>query len=505
MVAGATGIDLFLLVIDAAEGARPQTHEHLAILRLLGVEHGVVARDEGRRGRRGDARAARSRRRASSSRAPRSSRSARRPAPGSTSCAPRSPARRTRATWLRATKSDAPDAALRRPRLHAARDRHGRDRDALGGLDRRRRRAAGRAGGPRGARPQRPGARPDGRARRGRAARRRQPAGRRARRELRRGDALVDAGRLSRSSYRLDVALERARADRRTARGCTSTTARPRSPRASSASASGYAQLRLAAPVVAARGDRVVLRARDDARRRHRARPCPAARARRGAARAARARRARGRRSTRPCASRSLRHCSTCDGSSSTGARARRRLGCSRSAWLDELARGPAARGSTRPTRSTPASPPPPRPWARGGRAAARARAPRREALRARRDAALGGARRGRRAARARARRGRLRPGAGRGPRARRATSSARAGSSASATASRSAPAAYERGARTSLVEECERAGRITLARFRDLLGTSRRPAQLLLERFDADGLTRRVGDERVLRRRARS
>src|SRR4051812_18746099 len=43
MVAGATGIDLFLLVIDAAEGARPQTHEHLAILRLLGIEQGVVA------------------------------------------------------------------------------------------------------------------------------------------------------------------------------------------------------------------------------------------------------------------------------------------------------------------------------------------------------------------------------------------------------------------------------------------------------------------------------
>src|SRR5215212_3172503 len=43
MVAGATGIDLFLLVVDAAEGARPQTHEHLAILRLLGVARGVVA------------------------------------------------------------------------------------------------------------------------------------------------------------------------------------------------------------------------------------------------------------------------------------------------------------------------------------------------------------------------------------------------------------------------------------------------------------------------------
>ena len=43
MIAGATGIDLFLLVIDAQEGARPQTLEHLVVLRLLGVEHGVVA------------------------------------------------------------------------------------------------------------------------------------------------------------------------------------------------------------------------------------------------------------------------------------------------------------------------------------------------------------------------------------------------------------------------------------------------------------------------------
>ncbi|HZB23972.1 MAG TPA: selenocysteine-specific translation elongation factor [Gaiellaceae bacterium] len=43
MVAGATGIDVFLLVVDAGEGARPQTHEHLAILRLLGVQRGVVA------------------------------------------------------------------------------------------------------------------------------------------------------------------------------------------------------------------------------------------------------------------------------------------------------------------------------------------------------------------------------------------------------------------------------------------------------------------------------
>ena len=63
-------------------------------------------------------------------------------------------------------------------------------------------------------------------------------------------------------------------------------------------------------------------------------------------------------------------------------------------------------------------------------------------------------------------------------------------------------PAAYA-SARDALVAECEAAGSITLARFRDLLGSSRRPAQLLLERFDADGLTRRVGDARVLRRRA--
>jgi selenocysteine-specific elongation factor len=42
----------------------------------------------------------------------------------------------------------------------------------------------------------------------------------------------------------------------------------------------------------------------------------------------------------------------------------------------------------------------------------------------------------------------------------------------------------------------------ITLARFRDALGVGRKTAQLYLERFDADGVTRRVGDARVLRRR---
>ncbi len=43
MLAGATGIDILLLVVAADEGPMPQTYEHLAIARLLGVERGVVA------------------------------------------------------------------------------------------------------------------------------------------------------------------------------------------------------------------------------------------------------------------------------------------------------------------------------------------------------------------------------------------------------------------------------------------------------------------------------
>jgi selenocysteine-specific elongation factor len=43
MVAGATGVDLFLLVVAADDGVMPQTIEHLAILELLGVPGGVVA------------------------------------------------------------------------------------------------------------------------------------------------------------------------------------------------------------------------------------------------------------------------------------------------------------------------------------------------------------------------------------------------------------------------------------------------------------------------------
>ena len=43
MLAGVGGIDAVVLVVAADEGVMPQTREHLAILELLGVERGVVA------------------------------------------------------------------------------------------------------------------------------------------------------------------------------------------------------------------------------------------------------------------------------------------------------------------------------------------------------------------------------------------------------------------------------------------------------------------------------
>jgi selenocysteine-specific elongation factor len=43
MLAGATGIDLALLAVAADDSVMPQTREHLEILRLLGLRHGVIA------------------------------------------------------------------------------------------------------------------------------------------------------------------------------------------------------------------------------------------------------------------------------------------------------------------------------------------------------------------------------------------------------------------------------------------------------------------------------
>ena len=43
MLAGVGGVDACLFVVAATEGWKPQSEEHLRILELLGIRHGVVA------------------------------------------------------------------------------------------------------------------------------------------------------------------------------------------------------------------------------------------------------------------------------------------------------------------------------------------------------------------------------------------------------------------------------------------------------------------------------
>src|SRR5437762_6784414 len=43
MLAGATGVDLAVLVVAADDSIMPQTREHLEILKLLGLQAGVIA------------------------------------------------------------------------------------------------------------------------------------------------------------------------------------------------------------------------------------------------------------------------------------------------------------------------------------------------------------------------------------------------------------------------------------------------------------------------------
>ncbi|MDX6704683.1 MAG: selenocysteine-specific elongation factor [Solirubrobacteraceae bacterium] len=43
MVAGATGVDFFLMAVAADDGVMPQTREHAAVLAALGIERGIVA------------------------------------------------------------------------------------------------------------------------------------------------------------------------------------------------------------------------------------------------------------------------------------------------------------------------------------------------------------------------------------------------------------------------------------------------------------------------------
>jgi selenocysteine-specific elongation factor len=50
------------------------------------------------------------------------------------------------------------------------------------------------------------------------------------------------------------------------------------------------------------------------------------------------------------------------------------------------------------------------------------------------------------------------------------------------------------------VVQRIRQQGKVTLAEVRDMLGTSRKYVQALLEHMDQQRITRRVGDERVLR-----
>src|SRR3954471_23287867 len=463
MVAGATGIDLFLLVIDAAEGARPQTHEHLAILRLLGVAHGVVAVTKA------DAVDAETLELAVAE--------ARELVPGAEVVA---------VSAKTGEGLDALQSALGRAATGAARedaptrlfvDRvfslHGIGTVATGTL------LSGRIATGDVLRTE-----PSGRDVRVRSVQvhhetvHTAEAGQRVavaltgveRRELGRGDALYAPGAYT-PSYRIDVELEELGPIPPRAlvhHGTSATLARV-------ARSGRFAQLRLAAPVVAARGDRFVLRAGTTVGGGRVIDPAPP-------------RHADARRFERSARGEVLVHAPvrSDDGSWAFSGE-----------WLAEL-RDELDLQLDRADPLDPGVPAPTDAWAahvlprlgferRGAklyRPGASATLGEREHEAAALEAQLGlePVKVGDAAlARFLEERGRL----------------VRVGDGYAVSR-----AEYER-ARDVLVQELETAERITLARFRDLLGASRKTTQLLLERFDADGVTRRIGDERVLRRAA--
>ena len=449
MVAGASGIDLFLLVIDAGEGARPQTHEHLAILRLLGAERGVVAVTKA------DAVDEDSLELALAE--------ARELVPGAAVVAVSAKTglglddlREALALAARETPRDDAPTRLYVDRVFTLR---GIGTVATGTL------WSGRIAAGDTLRIE-----PGGRDVRVRSVQVHDDdvalaeSGQRVavalpgieRRELARGDALVQPGAYT-PTYRIDVELEElglAIPQRVLVHHGTSAT------HARVARAGKFAQLRLAAPIVAARGDRVVLRAGttvggglvlDAAPPRHRD-------PRRFAGDVA-----------EPSVEERL-------------VELRREL----DRRLD--AADPLDPGIALPTE----------PWARellpllgleqrGSklyRPGARGSLGEREQEAAELEGQLGGEPvkvADAQLARFLEEHGRL----------------VRVGDGYAIS-----PDAYAH-AREMVVSELESSGRITLGRCRDLLGTSRKTAQLLLERFDADGVTRRVGDERVLRRAA--
>jgi selenocysteine-specific elongation factor len=486
MVAGATGIDLFLLVVDAAEGARPQTHEHLDILRLLGIETGVVtvtkvdavdeqtlelALDE-----------------------------ARELVPGAevvaVSAKTGAGLDELRAALGRAAAERVQKEGPTRLYLDRVFTLHGIGTVATGTLW-----SGSIAEG------QSLRAEPAGRDVRIRSVQvhdepvARAEAGQRVavslpgieRTELRRGDALVTPGSF-RPSYRLDVVLEplgEIPARVHVHHGTSQIVARV------ARAGDRYAQLRLAAPIVAARGDRLVLRSTTTVGGGRVLDPTPPRHA--DAARMELVDRGEVAAIIHaPVRRDSLAHLLD---SEPAGVEREGEWLFSR-AWLDDL----QAELDRRLAEADPLDPgitAPAEPWApaivpllslerRGAklyRPGASASLGAREDAAAQIEAEL--ARAGLDPVRVEDRElaafleseGRL----------------VRVGDGLAVSAS-----AYEQ-ARQTVVDECERTGRIKLARVRDLLGISRRPAQLLLERFDADGLTRRIGDERVLRRKART
>jgi selenocysteine-specific elongation factor len=461
MVAGATGIDLFLLVIDAAEGARPQTHEHLAILRLLGVARGVVAVTK-----------------------------------ADTVDA------ETVELAVAEARELAPDAeviavsaktGLGLDELRAALGRAAVERDRA---DAPTRLYVDRAFTLRGIGTVATGTlwsgricagdllriEPTGRSVRIRSVQvhdepvEQAEAGQRVavalpgveRDEVGRGDALVEPGAYD-VSYRLDVELEElapipARA--LVHHGTATVLARI-------VRAGGFAQLRLAAPVVAARGDPVVLRAGTTV----------------GGGRvidAAPPRHADRERFERSARGEELVHAPV-RGDDGTWRYSEE--------WLAEL-REQLEQRLNAADPLDPGVPAPPEPWAS-------------EVI-----ACLGLERRGAKV---------YRPGAAGSLGAREQEAAELESTLGLEPVKVEKPElarfleqqgrlvrvgdghaisthAYE-DAREALIAELERADRITLARFRDLIGSSRKTAQMLLERFDSDGVTRRIGDERVLRR----
>ena len=482
MVAGASGIDIFLLVIDAAEGVRPQTLEHLQILLALGIERGVVALTKADLVDEETLELARAEAEELVPGAPVVATSARTGAG--------LPELRAALSGLAADVT--PTVAAGPARLYVDRSfsLRGIGTVATGTL------WSGSIGEGDELRLE-----PRGRSVRVRSVQvhdrpvERAEAGQRVavalpgveRQELRRGDALVTPGSFA-PSYRLDVVLEadgELPARVHVHHGTADVVARI------APAGARFAQLRLAEPVVAARGDRLVLRAGTTLGGGRVLDPAP----------------------PRHADEKRMELLERGEVAATVDAPAReeelRRLGeeafagLERSggwvfshAWLAEL-RGELEQRLAAADPLDPGIPPPVEPWAAavepllglerrgaklytpGAAAELGARTAAAAALEAQlglepvraEDAAL---------ARFLEQQGRL----------------VRVGDGLAVSTE-----AFER-ARAALVAECEAAGRITLARFRDLLDVGRRTAQLLLERMDADGVTRRVGDERVLRRR---